>query len=175
MTQEGRRERKIDDHNAARIAYYQKLTADLTRYRNFRWYIPVWTVSFLGAAAALGDQISQEPSWVRIGAAVAILLVAVVSVVQLWFCYQNYAEHRKAVRDIERDSDFLRLGLPEWEKSAEPKSAQAILPRIHKVFRVLWVLLIALVALYALYAVWGPEPRHWLERICLWLCRRHGA
>ena len=152
-------EKKPTDLCPAYIAYYEKLASDLTRYRNFRWYIPIWTVSFLGAvsASAIGPDIPRGPNVVRICATIVICGVAAVSMWQLWYCYKYYAENRKAVRGIERKYHLLALGLKEWSKKPENADDSPSLPGQHKVFKWSWLALITLVALYALYRVWPLE------------------
>jgi len=142
---------------AAQIAYYTKLTNDLNRYRNFRWYIPMWTVSFLAAASAIGKNTPDMQNAVRIGATVVILGVAAMSMKQLWNCYTCYAENRTAVRDIERKYGLLALGLPKWQREVEKAADSVKLTWQHRAVKWSWLALITLAALYALYCVWPQQ------------------
>jgi hypothetical protein len=155
----------------AQIAYYSKLTSDLNRYRNFRWYIPMWTVSFLAAASAIGKNTPDMHYCVRGGATVAIVGVAAISMYQLWKCYTCYAENRKAVRDIERNYGLLALGLKKWHKEEEKRAADG--PKLtwpHRVIKWSWLVLITLVALYALYCVWPQQTDQFLAWLAAPTC-----
>ena len=148
----------------AQIAYYQKLATDLNRYRNFRWYIPIWTVSFLGAVSwAMGAGLPGTPNVVRICASFVICGVAFLSIWNLWNCYTCYAENREAVLSIEHEYELLALGLQKWrDRAKHPDGRRRSLKR-HTVFKWGWFVLITLVALYALYRVWPHEVGQFLS------------
>ena len=165
-------DRKMEplDLCAAEVAYYNKLASDLTRYRNFRWYIPIWTVSFLGAAAATGRIVSREPNVVRLGATVIIVGVAVVSIWQLRNCYRCYGENQQVVRDIECKYG-LALGHTKWQRKAGEGAGKPRIDGQHRVFKWGWIILIILVALYALYCVW-PQV---VQDMVVWMANQRGA
>ena len=148
---------------SAQIAYYEKLASDFTRYRNFRWYIPIWTLSFLGAASAVDRYAPPMPNAIRIAATIVILGVAIVSMWQLWNCYKCYAENRTAVRGIEWKYDLVAIGLREWQKKPEKADDSPRLTWQHTAFKWSWLALITLVALYALYGVWPQESNQLLS------------
>ena len=154
-----------EDLCPAQITYYQKLASDLTRYRNFRWYIPIWTVSFLGAAGAALNNMESPPHALRVGASAVILGVAIMSIRQLWNCYKCYGENLEAVRCIEQGYSLMALGLEKWREDAKKakKRDLAGLGKEHKALRSLWSLLISLVALYALYCLWPSETHRFLS------------
>ena len=159
-------EKKPTDLCPAYIAYYEKLASDLTRYRNFRWYIPIWTVTFLGAVSAIAKGISpDEPNIIRVAATVVICGVAAVSMWQLWNCYRCYAKNRTAVRGIESKYDLLALGLKKGQEKRKEADDSPSLTWQHRVFKWSWIALIIVVMLYALYCVWPQEGR----RLLSWL------
>ncbi len=151
-----------EDLCPAQIAYYQNLASNLSRYRNFRWYIPIWTVSFLGAAGAAFSNMDSPPDALRVGATAVILGVAIVSIWQLWNCYTCYGENLAAVRCIEQRYNLPALGLKKWRDHLK-KTDLAGLGKQHKALRFIWILLISLVALYVLCCVWPSETRRFLS------------
>ena len=125
------------------LAVYNRIAADLNRYRHFRWYIPIWTISFLGAAAAVAEN-WQLPLWVRILAAIVVGIVVGVSYGQLRHCFRSHAENRRALREIEEQfPQMWWMLLEKWRSKHKREKASNRdwwVSRVLRVLGVLWVL-----------------------------------
>ncbi len=83
------------------LAYYERLAADLRRYRDYRWKIPIWTATFMAAMASTGTHVPL-PVPVRIVGALLASLAALFSVWNLHRCYDAYANHKRELDRVER-------------------------------------------------------------------------
>jgi len=153
------------------MAYYQRLSEDLGRYRDYRWKIPIWTVTFMVALAAAVTRVAL-PTWMKWAASFGAGLVLLFSWWNLHNCYERYAEHISLQDGIERKHELDKVRNELTEKHAQsgaPKLSHFFWPTWpcmtsakrnrmwhHKAFRLAWLALTLAATVFATYALWTP-------------------
>ena len=160
------------------VAYYQRLSADLTRYRDYRWKIPIWTMTFMSALSAAVTSIHLPPRMKWLVTAVAAL-VGIFSSWHLHNCYERYIEHKRRQDKIEKSwrCDGVQEQQPEQDTAGSswkvwlcrlgrllwPKWPCQVRSRVdkdwqHKVFRLGWLLLMLAATVFAICATHMDRP-----------------
>lgn len=102
---------KGHEPSPAEISFYQRVAADLNRYRGFRWQIPIWTVSFLGGLTVLlNDRIDSLTFAALVVLTYGVLLIAIW---QLANCQRSLEDNRR-MRDA---FDATNPGIMELRQS----------------------------------------------------------
>ena len=144
------------------LAYYQRIETDLQRYRNFTWYIPIWTVSFLGAAAAfLPKAVACSLGW-QLVSCITIIGVVLVSIQQLCQCCKAKTENREVLRLFDKKFCLDKHWFPKWrcdrrKEEYRRNSADELVPSDYQM-QYCWIFLMAMTGLLAIILIGMPLP-----------------